>query len=300
MDIADQKWLEWNHAGFIPGPKESREEFETRVNYCNNIESELSTHTGEFPFLEQNQYATKEILGEACEKSETLYGIYPSWIPLFFSNYQLALWHGGCAWIFQIEENSPLAAFIQLRAKFKTQTTYLGLYRRNELISHELAHIGRMAFEEPQFEEIFAYQSSSSSWRRWIGPLVQSWKESLLFMALLAVLVFLHILFISYPIPILHQTIIFFEWITIGLLGYAVFRRIKLQKQYKKCFKQLELLLDLEKAKHVMYRLTDKEIKEFSYSSMDKIKSYITNNDSFRWIFIRHIYFSDVNDKKSN
>ena len=114
-----------------------------------------------------------------------IYGFAPHWVPLFFSNYQLAPWHGGCAWIFQLNDNTPYAAFLQLRSAFRTQKRYLGMYERTELIAHEMAHIGRMMFEEPEFEEIIAFQSSTNRFRRFFGPLFRSSKESMLFVIVL-------------------------------------------------------------------------------------------------------------------
>ncbi len=140
----ENQWSEWNSEGFIPGPDEAEEEFRKRVAYCQNLEHHLIQQTGaDFPF-DLNDEASKMILEEALPQVEELYGIAPRWVPLFFSNHQLAPWHGGCAWIFQLDENSPASAFLQLRAKFRNSPTYLGLYNRNELIVHELAHVGRM------------------------------------------------------------------------------------------------------------------------------------------------------------
>ena len=102
--------------------------------------------------VDMKDRAFQAILDEASFKTKELYGIQPTWTPLFFNNYQLAPWHGGCAWIFQLTENAPTAALLQLRAPFRHQPTYLNLYRRDELIAHELSHVGRMMYQEPQFE----------------------------------------------------------------------------------------------------------------------------------------------------
>ena len=97
---------------------------------------------------------------------------------MIFSNERLAPWHGGCAWIFQFAEGLPTAALIQLRQVFSRQPTFLGIYHRDELLTHELVHVGRMKFEEPRFEELFAYETSTSAFRRWFGPLIQaSWGD---------------------------------------------------------------------------------------------------------------------------
>ena len=150
----------FNRQGLIPGPDETEEEFLERANYCLELKTSLPT-----PF--ENVSKEDLELGDSCVKqafslTEKIYDIVPEWIPLFFSNYRLAPWHGGCAWIFQFSEETPCAAFFQLRRAFKQASHYLGIYDRNELIAHELTHASRMMFQEPRFEEIIAYQSASS------------------------------------------------------------------------------------------------------------------------------------------
>ena len=148
------QWQEWNAQGFIPGPDESEKAFLERVAFCLSLEDHLVEIVGaQFPF-EVNDLKSKEILENVLTMTQELYGIQPRWVPLFFSNYKLSLWHGGCAWIFQLNEETPTAAFLQLRACFRNSLNFLGIYQRKELIAHELAHVGRMLYQEPQFEEI--------------------------------------------------------------------------------------------------------------------------------------------------
>lgn len=283
-----EQWEEWNKLGFIPGPDETEEEFVKRVAYCQNLESHLRDPT-EFPFKSSED--SERILTEALPLSDELYGITPKWVPLFFSNYQLTPWHGGCAWIFQLDENSPTAAFLQLRAQFRKASSYLGLYRRNELIGHELAHVGRMQYVEPQFEELLAYQSSPSKWRRFLGPIVQSSKESLLFILLLGIVIMADFALLSVgPSLALVSWGIKLAPILLILLGLA--RLIRRHRTYNRCLIHLQTLFPSKIARHLLYRLLDKEIQQFSHYSPFQIQNFIevSSLTSFRWNFLKSIY----------
>ena len=285
------KWEEWNSLGIIPGPDETEAALAERADFCQNLEEHLVQKVGaDLPF-DLDDHSTKKFLEEVFPLTEELYGVAPRWVPLFFSNHQLAPWHGGCAWIFQLDEASPTAAFLQLRAQFRNSLTYLGLYHRKELIAHELAHVGRMLYQEPQFEEFFAYQSSRSTWRRWIGPIIQSSKESLLFVLLLGVVIMADLAtfslgakmaMIAWWIKLLPVIVIFFG------LGRLLIRH----RQLKKCLFTLEKLFDLKSARHLLYRLRDKEIKQFARLSPSQIQSEINERakTSFRWHFLKNIY----------
>lgn len=286
------QWQEWNEQGFFPGAEESEVAFQERVSFCQNLEENLrKLANNQLPF-ETNNSHSKEILEQTLSLTKTLYGIQPRWVPLFFGNYQLAPWHGGCAWIFQINDNTPTSAFLQLRSHFRNRSTFLGIYHRNELIAHELSHVGRMLYQEPQFEEFFAYQSSPSSWRRWMGPIVQSSKESFYFILLLG-----FVIMVDFALLFSASNISEFAWWTrflplivlILALGRLTYRHHIL----KRCLKQLQVLVSPLQAKHLLYRLLDHEIKLFSRLSHEKIENFIKQaaDQSFRWRFLKTIYF---------
>lgn len=285
------EWQEWNRMGFIPGPEETEGAFQERVAFCLNLQEHLKkTVETELPF-ETNISGSQEILDDAFPLTQSLYGIQPRWVPLFFGNHQLALWHGGCAWIFQLNEATPTAAFLQLRANFLHSKTFLGIYHRRELIAHELAHVGRMLYQEPEFEEFFAYQSSPSSWRRWLGPIVQSSKESLFFILLLGLIVIADLALLS-----LGSTMTPFAWglklLPVSLIVLALGRLFYRHHALKYCLQNLEGFLPSIKAKHLLYRLRDNEIKLFSKSSSLKIQEFIeeASHQSFRWKYLKELY----------
>ncbi len=289
------EWQKWNDQGFIPGPNETETAFTERVVFCQNLKQHLIQKVGaQLPF-EMNDQMSKDLLNQVLFFTQDLYGIRPQWVPLFFSNYQLAPWHGGCAWIFQLDEQTPTAAFLQLRARFRTSPTYFGLYHRHELIAHELAHVGRMLYQEPQYEEIFAYQSSSSSWRRWLGPIVQSSKESLLFILLLGIVILSDVAFLSLHIG---SAITMAWWIKLIPIVFIIFALVRLMIRhhlFKNCLRNLEILYsEPKRARHLLYRLRDSEIKQFAHFSPSQIRNFMETAEqtSFRWRFLKSIYSS--------
>lgn len=289
MQANEAKWKEWNGLGFIPGAHETEEAFYKRVAYCQELDRHLENSVADLPFKKEDENS-QDHLHEAFSLTKELYGIEPKWVLLFFSNYQLAPWHGGCAWIFQLNPASPVTGFLQLRAHFRRFSTFLSFYKRQELIAHELAHMGRMVYEEPKFEELMAYQSSSS-WRRWLGPLVQSARESLLFILFLTIAVITNIAFISSGGQ-LSSLIAFIKFIPLILFLFALSRLFMRHFYYRRCLKQLCQIFPDQIAKHFIYRLRDKEISRFSQLSPSEIKKEVFNESkkTFRWLFLKTIY----------
>ncbi len=278
-------WQRFNALGFIPGPQESEEEFLERVRFCLNLENELKQHA-DFPF--ENLHNAQGILQESFDLTDKLFGIRPSWVPLYFSNEKLAPWHGGCAWIFQLEK-SPTAAFLQLRKNFLKETTYLKIYNRKELIAHELCHAGRMMYHEEKFEEFFAYQTSPSSFRRFFGPIIASSKESALFIIslLIAILTDFYQLFVHHPSNIYFNLV---KLLPIFLLFFGIIRLLRLHSLLKRSFQNLLKRFSEDRSRHILYRLLDSEI-EILAKGISNLECDFEKNKTFRWQFLKKIYF---------
>jgi len=258
--LSNTHLLSLNHLGLIPGPDESEEDFMRRADYCLQLDRNL-------PEL---------IPGKPIKLSELdtqkSFAIQPDWMPLFFSNYKLLPWHGGCAWIFQMNEKTPTSAFFQLRQAFKHSQTYLGIYDRDELIAHELSHVGRMMYQEPKFEEFHAYQTSSSLFRRWFGPIVQSSYESMFFVLALFVVLLLDFFAILWGQEEVFTLAIWSLLLPFSLLGYGLARLVYRHRIYGKCLQNMKQATQShKKACDIMCRLTDKEIQEFGSMAPDAV-----------------------------
>jgi hypothetical protein len=286
--------LEFNKMGLIPGPEEEQKEFIERAAYCIQLKSRMiAKMPQDIPFGLED-LGSEEVFEEAAKRTRERFDIVPAWLPVFFSNEQLTPWHGGCAWTFQETENSPVGSLLQLRKQFRNQRTYLGLYDRGELMAHEMAHAGRMMFREPKFEEILAYQTSGSGFRRYFGPIVQSPGESMFFVIILMMIFLVDVSLLTLGAGIeYYQTALWLKLIPLGMILFALVRLWNRQRIFHKCLAHLkEALGDSSKAGAVIFRLTDREICLFAAMPSSSVLEAMRerSNDSWRWKVICGAY----------
>lgn len=240
--------------GLIPGPQETEEQFLLRVKEGEGLRAKMGA----------DEIST-EILDKAIEKTKPLFGIAPRWVPVLFSNEKLSPWHGGAAWIFQCEKDSPTTAFIQLRKK-------IGFYHPEEIVAHELSHVGRMMFEEPQFEEVLAYRTSNSALIRWLGPIFQASWESMLFVLTLALILVVDIFTLNSPV---YMEMMWLKLIPLVLILFGLARLAWKHHIFNQALSKT--------SNEMIYRLTDEEIRLFAKSTPQQIEEYISKQDSLRW-----------------
>lgn len=292
MTLSDQELINLNARGFIPGPREGEEAFLQRVKYCENLKGEFASQLGQQLPLELASMPL-ELEKEVNGKTKALFDIVLDWVPVVFSNYKMALWHGGCAWIFQMSQDSPTAAFFQLRKSLAKKQTYLGLYDREELVEHESAHVGRMMFQEPKFEEVIAYRTSKSAFRKFFGPIVQAPWESLLFLLILFFCLIGELYFLSSNASGWGGLLMWLKGAAVLLIILGLGRVVLRQWQFSRCHKVLESALgNGQKADAVIYRLQDHEIISFGKMTQEAIRKYAQEQDSksLRWKVINRAY----------
>lgn len=290
-DPSEEKLLYLNSIGLIPGPEEESEAFSRRVDYSLNLKESLPKELTDN--LSGDDLQKPEVLSPACASLKKLYDCAPEWPPLFFSNFKLPFWQGGCAWIFQVKEDSPTSALIQLRRTFLRSPKYLGIYDRDELLAHELCHVGRMMFNEPKFEELLAYQTAKSSSRRWLGPLVESSMQSALFLLVLFMLIVFDFFLIATNRPDAYFMALWLKIIPVVAIVLALMRLRKKQRTHAKCVDNLGACVGKDKARAVAFRLKDDEIVLFSTMGPEQIRDYATEKikDELRWQVIFRAYF---------
>lgn len=259
--ISDEELLLLSQRGLIAGPGEKEEAFLERVK----------------AFLAPHSHVGDKISSEewnsARQRTKELFGVEVDWVAGFYSKQDLPLWQGAVTWI---EEGS--APLIQLRPTLRHRAL-LGIYKRNEILAHESIHAARTAFEEPRFEELLAYQTSSSCWRRYFGPLFRSNWETMLF-------------FFSLMLFPLFQIALFFLGIDLLWLlplpflapAYFLIRLIAAQRTFLRCCKALQEATT--SPLHVLLRLTDDEISQIA--AKKEIKK---SKNSLRWRQINLAYF---------
>jgi hypothetical protein len=244
LPLDDAELLALDARGLFPGPDEEEEAFCARVRAA--------------PLPLPGTPLPEEHWEGARQTTRRLYGCAVDWVPACYSNRRLPWWQGAAAWI------CGTRSFIQLREGLR-QGRYLGIYSRDEVLAHEAAHACRSAFSEPRFEEVFAYQTSKSAFRRYAGPLFQRPWEAAVWMALAAIAFWT-------PLPLLAGCA--------ACLG----RLIYYQRALRLCLKRLaSQLRDPSQALAVAFRLTDREI-------LQAARGRLTPTPTLRWRLLR-FYF---------
>lgn len=252
------EYLVLNSEGLIPGPNESKEEFDSRVQA---IKESFHKQTAMIPMHRWNW---------ANEQLCALYDFSPKWCAAIYSSKGLAPWQIAATWIdvkrfytIQIRDSKWASCFINA----------------DEVLAHEAVHAARAAFDEPQAEEIFAYLTSSAKWRKVIGPIFQRPIEALIFMGLLMLGSFLQIFEMSGPSQICF-------WISALLCGGWSIRLFRMRRRLEKAAIVLKPYLhDPSKVRAVLFRLTDEEIKRLS-------QGHFEMGCDWRWQVLRAAYFN--------
>lgn len=130
--------------------------------------------------VEKQEISTQKNLTNSLDRFEKLFGFRPNTIPLIINSKKLKPWEAATTWI--EEKNGQRSCFIQLKSLKPPR-----LYSLEEIISHELVHAVRSHLDEPLFEEILAFQTSTSAYRRFFGPLFSQPLEATLFCASLLI-----------------------------------------------------------------------------------------------------------------
>lgn len=260
-----QELLHLNSGGLIPGPNETKEAFCQRVE----VVKKFFNHPNSIPGHHWDW---------AKEQLQKLYDFSPQWCTAFYSNQKLAPWQAAATWIQQNEPNVKPVYMIQLRSS-KWVRYFVD---RDEILAHEAVHAARAAFHEPKTEELFAYLTSTSKWRKVLGPLFQRPSESLLWVG---VVLAGSILQIFDSLWDTHWSDFCFLMAALLILFFG-FRLFRMRWQIKVAAEKLiPFLKNPEKVRAVLFRLTDEEIDRLAKGQGIQEKA------DLRWRLIRAAYF---------
>jgi len=245
----------WNSRGLIFGPEETEESFYKRCQTASSF-SQITV----------------------SPKLKKLFDINPDWVEVTYSKKGLHFWEGGCTWI---EENRVT---LQLTKALEKRKSYLGIYSKEELLAHEMVHVVRQAFEEPIFEEILAYKTSTSKFRRYFGPLFRTSRET-------KGVIFLFLAFLAAAIVTPFYKIAAFS--LFALFAGGLMRLFRTHQIFSRANRKLAKLTNEDKALFIMMRLKDREIIRFSKMREEEIRAYIEKMQKIdmRWQQIYTSYF---------
>ena len=164
--------LKLDHAGFVPAPGMSREEFlqqtktilQTHRDFDEALESSGSADIFNTVTVHPNERIAPELVDEAAQQTEELYGFSVRHVPGFYLTKAVGLLWGGC----MLSDPDEHFSVMLLRNAFRKHRRFLN-YTRDELLAHELCHSVRQNLMEITLEEYFAYRTSKSTMRRYLG-----------------------------------------------------------------------------------------------------------------------------------
>ena len=266
--------------GFLMGPTETPEAFVARIRTlkANIAKMDKSlADTGKYEVegvaVSAKDRISRKLFDEAAELDCSLYGFSINWVPGFFIDPFFLF--GGCAFAFYPEF---FAMFI-IRRSFRNQRKWF-IYKRQELLAHELCHIARIALDSTLYEETFAYQVSPSALRRLLGGLFLRATDSYMFLGVTFLLLFAQVLRVywlpSLPIaPFWGLIALTFSWLA---LRYAW-----LMRTLSRAGKNAARLFG-DRAHKVLFRCTDAEIKAWAkLDTNEKAEQWISQQEGVRW-----------------
>lgn len=269
---------EFNLRGWIPGPHEEKDPFLKRVEALDHFYSN--------PPTDVDHFLTTRDWTQAIEKLKGLYDMAPDWIVAHYSDRNLTFFQGAATWI--TEKGDYRIPLVQLKEKFE-RGSLLKVYGKSEVLAHEAVHAARMQFDEPRFEEIFAYKTSPYFWRRLFGPLFEKPWEATLFITLVFVPLIFEILRLFWKDEPL------FAWAPLLPFAYFAFLLCRL------LFLRTTLCLALRRLKGLLknptkkwaaaMRMRDRELFLFAYRSKESIESFLKKEKSLRWQLLKETYF---------
>jgi hypothetical protein len=214
--------------GFVPGPSDTLDSFLKRVE-----------------FIKEALSSPEAFLKKAKIPYETITEITPYFISITTKK-GLPFWFGAMTMICEFEgQKIPI---IELPNKPRGLSLTI-----DDLIAHERVHYLRSAFNEPRFEELLAYRTSRSKWRKYLGPIFQSPWESYLSLGLMLLPLFFFQLIL----------------ITLTFLISLFIRLIINQHVLKKALKNLSL--HYTNSEELILLFTDTEILKAAQNKFDQI-----------------------------
>lgn len=184
--------LKLDRHGIFPAPEDDAESFRARVykGFAYMEKNAASISAGETKIIlwqsqsgnDKLEVNSRDIIDTghfvpAWELTDNLYSFAVDYVPGFYLFEKVGLLWGGCS---IYDDETEMKVFL-LRPAFRKRKRFL-IYSRTELIAHELCHCARQPMHDHDIEEYFAYQTSRSLLRRYIGNCFNKETDALLFL----------------------------------------------------------------------------------------------------------------------
>lgn len=287
-----EKLAELDAAGFLIRENEQAEDFLQRVSDIAGtyeaFDAELAANDQVVVFdtfsVSAADRISPELPEEAAAITGDLYGFAVRHVPGFYLTKQIGLLWGGCL----IGDPDANFAVFLLRNAFRKHRRFLN-YRREELLAHELCHSVRHVLEEPLLEEYFAYQTSPSPLRRYLGNCFISDRDAWGFLLPVMLLPAAELLRALWN-PAFPSWIF---WILAAVYpAFLLIRNFRSRRLVDRARRSL-INAGAKQVEAVLFRCTLSEIAGFAAMSADEADKWITGKcqQSPRWQVIYERFF---------
>ena len=271
--------------GIFCADNENAASFAARVRLLNQKNQELDEALAtdgsaaiEDVTIHQQDRIPENLFLEPLELTEKLYRFQADWVAGFFVERAYGLLFGGCAYYFYPDF---FALFI-IRRSFRDKARWL-FYQRKELLAHELCHVARVSFRAHVYEEIFAYKTATTAFRRFFGGIFRSPKDSFLFIGA-SCLLLVNQLCRAFLFPQLPSWPM---WcLLVGILCWLVLRLLRDMKILRKARKHLAFIFPEQNVIPVLFRCNDAEIQQLAIlDNPQDAQTWLENrkSTSLRW-----------------
>jgi len=274
-------------SGFLPGVDEAPSDFETRVAAIRDAHREFEeelTEKGELVVFEEfhvraGERIASEIIAEADEVTGALFDFRITHVPGFFLTRGVGLLWGGC----MIADSVLPFSFFLIRGAFRYRPRWF-LYNRRELLAHELCHSMRQPLHDVPLEEFFAYRTSPSPFRRYLGNCFIRDTDALLFV--IPVFVLLGAVMVqSFVWPSLPAWP--FWILALTYPAFLFFRNAMARRRVFRAMRKLRAF-GVEKPMAVLFRSTTPEIGELgALKNREEFAAYLNEKRDLRWEVIQ-------------
>ena len=277
--------------GLIAAPGETLESFAARIDellrtrarfdLCTGNQAERESLEAEIGFkVGTVEPIGTEIIAEAAEKTEKLFGFRADWVPAFFPTRGLGLLWGGCTVI----TDSGFPVFF-LRRGFRIKQKWF-IYRRDELLSHELCHAVRGCLEDEPYEEHFAYMTSNSAFRRWSGNCFRREWDAIIFLIPVVLLLVAQIIVYT---GLLNLPLWPFWIIAFAFPAFLIARNIPERRTFFAARSKL-VKAGFANPDAALFRMTADEIRTLARTPDAQLENYLGNKSAaeLRWQILIH------------
>ena len=296
-DVADLAKLD--QAGFIPASGEGVRDYQLRVSLsmsaleslCKRLENDGIIDI-DGTKMKRETLIPPEILAEGGAVSGRLYDFNIDWAPGFYLSEEVGILWGGSS---ICDPSNHVSAYF-LRSEFRTRNRYF-IYDRTELVAHEICHVARQQLNDNVIEEYFAYQTSCSAFRRYVGNCFVHSYEAVVFIlaSLLPVCGEVLNMFLDSPLPLWA-----FWAVALTAIGGVLLKNHSIWRRMKAAERRLTKF-GVTAAKAVLFRLYYKEIIQLSgLKNRAELLNFAEKralDGDLRWRIIKYRFLSGESNK---